>query len=258
MGHPTRKPFVAANWKMNTDLASGSALAREVCAATASLTERVDVALCPPLVYLESVGRVVQQAKSAVMLGAQNAYFQPSGAFTGEVSCAMLKDVGCRCVIIGHSERRHVMGESDELVQKKLHAVLGFGLDAILCVGETLEERKAGRTDAVNERQVRTALAGLDAGLLARLTIAYEPVWAIGTGMTATPSDAQNAHRHIRGLVGSLYSEQHAQKLRIQYGGSVKPDNARELFAQADIDGGLIGGASLKAADFLAIVQAAV
>lgn len=254
---PTRVPFVAGNWKMNTDGASAVALAEAVAAGCAALGSRVDVAVCPPFVYLDAVGTALKRSGAAVGLGAQDAYFQSSGAFTGEISAGMLADVGVRHVIIGHSERRHILGETDELVQKKTHAVLNAGLSCILCVGETIDERRAGRTDAVNERQVRSALAGLSAASLARLTIAYEPVWAIGTGVTATPDDAQDAHARIRAVLASMFDRAVAESVRIQYGGSMKPDNARELMAQPDIDGGLIGGASLKAPDFLAIVRAA-
>jgi triosephosphate isomerase len=248
---------VAGNWKMNSDRASAVRLALDVHAGCAAFEGRVEVAVCPPFVYLDAVARSLAEARSKVVVGAQNVYFQPSGAFTGEVSAGMVKDCGARVVIVGHSERRHVLGESDEMIHKKVRAVLEAGLGCILCVGETIEERRAGRTDEVNERQVRSALAGLAFTQASRVTIAYEPVWAIGTGQTASPADAQDAHAKIRRVVASLHGPQIAGGMRIQYGGSVKADNARELFAQADVDGGLIGGASLKAADFEAIVRSA-
>lgn len=252
-----RKPFVAGNWKMNTDRASAVRLASEVASACAGLAGAVDVAVCPPFVYLDAVGAALRGASSAVVLGAQDAYFEPSGAFTGEVSTAMLRDVGVRCVIIGHSERRHVIGETDGLTARKVRAVLNAGLSCILCVGETMEERKAGRLDEVNLRQTRSAVEGLSAEHVARLTIAYEPVWAIGTGLTATPADAQEAHAMIRAAMAEMQGEA-GRAVRILYGGSMKPDNAKELMAQPDIDGGLIGGASLKAAEFMSIVRAAL
>lgn len=251
---PNRVPFVAGNWKMNGDRASAVALAKAVAAGNPG---GVDVAVCPPFVYLEAVGEALREAGGGVALGAQDVYFEKNGAFTGEISVAMLKDLGVRYVLAGHSERRHVIGESDDLVRRKVRAILDEGLECILCIGEKIEERRAGKTDAVNERQVRTALAGVPAEHLGRLTIAYEPVWAIGTGATATPADAQDAHAKIRALLASLQGRTVADAMRIQYGGSMKPDNATELMKQPDIDGGLIGGASLKAPDFLAIVKAA-
>jgi len=184
-------------------------------------------------------------------------YFQPNGAFTGEISTAMLKDVGCRFVIVGHSERRHILGETDDLVNKKLKASLAAGLDAILCVGETLDERDASRTMAVVERHVRQGLADVGADDARRVTIAYEPVWAIGTGRNATPAQAQEVHKEIRGILTDVYDAALADSIRIQYGGSVKPDNAAEIMAQPDVDGALVGGASLKADSFLAIARAA-
>ncbi|MDX2114706.1 MAG: triose-phosphate isomerase [Planctomycetota bacterium] len=254
-----RVPYVAGNWKMNGDRASAAKLAREVAQGLAGLAEgSVEVGVFPPFVHLQTVAAALSGAAGGtrVRLGGQDVYTQASGAFTGEVSAAMLRDVGCVSVLIGHSERRHVIGESDELIAAKLKAALAGGLSAVLCVGETLEERRAGRTDEVNERQVRSALAGVPAESLERVTIAYEPVWAIGTGVTASPADAQDAHAKIRAVVRAVAGAERARAMRIQYGGSVKADNARELFAQPDIDGGLIGGASLKAGEFLEIVRA--
>jgi len=249
-----RTPFVGGNWKMNTDRGSGTALARSVCDTVAG--SGIDVAVFPPFPYLSGVGEVLSGG-SDIKLGAQDCWHQPDGAFTGEVSLTQLIDCGVSVVLTGHSERRHVIGESDELVGLKTAAVLDAGLGCILCVGETLEQREGGETDAVNERQIRGGLAGVSRDQMARLTVAYEPVWAIGTGRTATPTDAQDAHAKIRALLADLYGDGVAGATRIQYGGSVKPSNAAELMAQPDIDGGLIGGASLKADDFAAIIKAA-
>lgn len=256
---PTRTPFIGGNWKMNTDLASGAALADALATSLDGIAgSKVDVVVCPPFPYLPKIGGILREKNPGILLGAQSCWHQPDGAFTGEVSLAMLKDCGVQVVLTGHSERRHVIGESDELVGEKTRAVLEAGLRCILCIGETLEQREANQTDEVNERQLRAGLAGIPADHMQRLTVAYEPVWAIGTGKTASPDDAQNAHLHIRGLIGILYGPEVAAATRIQYGGSVKPGNAAELFARPDIDGGLIGGAALKADDFTAIVRAAV
>jgi triosephosphate isomerase len=251
----TRQPFVAGNWKMFTDRAGARELAGAVVEGLGGET-RVRVAVCPPFPYLLPVAEVL--AGSPVALGAQNCYTEKEGAYTGEVSPAMLLDVGCRYVILGHSERRHKLGESDEFINSKVHAALAAGLHVILCLGETLAERQAGRAEGVLESQLSGSLKGLDAGAPSRVVLAYEPVWAIGTGHNATPAQAQEAHAFIRGWVRQKLGEEVAASLPIQYGGSVKPDNARELFLQPDVDGGLIGGASLKADSFLAIVRAAL
>lgn len=252
-----RTKFVAGNWKMNTDRKGAVALAQGVHEATLGVAGgAVQVAVCPPFVYLEAVGAALRAAGSKVQLGAQDCYVHASGAFTGEVSPQMLRDVGCSCVILGHSERRHVIGEGEDLIALKVRAALDAGLHVILCVGETLAQREAGQTDSVNVRQTRAALEGLTAAQIADVTIAYEPVWAIGTGKTAKSSDAQDAHAKIRAAVAEMHGAAAAGAMRIQYGGSMKPDNAKELMAQPDVDGGLIGGAALKAADFAAIVKA--
>ena len=216
-----------------------------------------DVAICPPFCYLQTVGRMLCQADSRIKLGAQDVYTQANGAFTGEVSCSMLQDVGVQVVLAGHSERRHVVGEPDTLINAKTLAALEADLEVILCIGETIEQREAGQTDAINTGQLGYGLAGVAANQMARVTIAYEPVWAIGTGKTATPQDAQNAHQAIRAALAFMYNDAIAGATRIQYGGSAKASNAKELFGQPDIDGGLIGGASLKVEDFTAIVEAA-
>jgi triosephosphate isomerase len=246
-----RTPYIAGNWKMNKLLGESEALARAVVEGVKGSGNRIMIA--PPFTALERVARIV--AGSPVVLGAQNMGPEPSGAHTGEVSPAMLKDAGARVVILGHSERRHSYGEQDDLINRKVRLALEQGLEVILCVGETLEERERGITEKLVESQVTRGLAGVTEGALAGVTIAYEPVWAIGTGRTATPQDAQAIHGVIRRLAAKLYSSAAAQRLIIQYGGSVKPDNIRGLMAMEDIDGALVGGASLSAESFLPIAR---
>jgi triosephosphate isomerase len=250
-----RRTIVAGNWKMNLDREQGRALAAAV-AARRGEAAAAELVLCPPAVYLEAVGGVLAAATSDVALGAQNAHDKSSGAFTGEVAPAMLVDLGCRHVILGHSERRTLCGETDAIVNAKAKAALAAGLVPIVCVGETLAEREAGRTAAVVEMQVKGSLAGLSPADLEKIVVAYEPVWAIGTGKVATPEQAQEVHAQIRRLLGQLASPAVADRIRIQYGGSVKPDNVADLASQPDIDGALVGGASLKADDFLTIAAA--
>lgn len=252
-----RKPFVAGNWKMNTDSSSSVELAEGIASdATEIASAKATVAVFPPFVYLQSVIKAL--GTSSVGVGAQDVYFEPDGAFTGEISTSMLKDIGCTYCLCGHSERRHVIGETDELINKKLAAAITAGLLPILCIGELLAEREASKTNDVVTRQLENGLAGLSEAKLSAVTIAYEPVWAIGTGLTATPQQAQEVHEFIRKLLAKMYSGELAEGIRIQYGGSVKPDNAAELMAQPDIDGLLVGGASLKADGFLAIIQGAI
>ncbi|MFO0834352.1 MAG: triose-phosphate isomerase [Phycisphaerales bacterium] len=251
-----RKPFVGGNWKMNTNRTTSADLTRAVVDGLARV-EGVEVAVYPPFPYLLSVRSILRDRSSSIRMGAQNVYHRPDGAYTGEISIDMLKDCGATTVLVGHSERRHVMGEQDDLINAKVRAVLEAGLECVLCVGETIEEREAGHTDPVNQRQVRAGLADVPGDWVNRLVLAYEPVWAIGTGKTATPDDAQAVHRKLRQLLSGLYGPEIAARTRIIYGGSVKPSNAAELFAQPDIDGGLIGGASLKPEDFVGIVKAA-
>jgi len=252
-----RKPFVAGNWKENTDSRSSVELAKAVVAGSAGVArEKVTVAVIPPFVYLQAVVRAV--SASGIAVGAQDVYFEPKGAFTGEISPGMLKDVGCTYVLCGHSERRHVIGETDALVGKKVTAAIGGGLLPILCVGELLEERDAGRTEQVVTRQLEAGLAGLNGEKMQAVTIAYEPVWAIGTGRTATPQQAQEVHAFIRGLLAEKYDKSVAEEIRLLYGGSVKGDNAADLMREEDVDGLLVGGASLKADEFVRIIQAAV
>jgi triosephosphate isomerase (TIM) len=246
-----RLKIVAGNWKMNTTLAEGLGLVDALLPLIQPLTA-VERVICPPFVSLETIRERLRG--TGVLLGAQNAYFEPKGAFTGEVSPAMLEDL-VDYVIVGHSERRHILGETDEVVAKKVRAVLAHGLRPILCVGETIEQRDAGDTDAVLTRQVRTALEGLDA--LGGLVIAYEPVWAIGTGRSAAAADANAGNATIRRELAELFGPDVAAATRIQYGGSVTAENAPELLGQPEVDGALVGGASLKAESFAAIVAAA-
>lgn len=250
-----RKPFVGGNWKMNTDSKSAVELVKGVVQKCGAMLGKVDISVCPPFVYLPAAKQAL--GSSNIGLGAQNVYFEPKGAWTGEISCQMLKDIGCKDVIIGHSERRHVLGETDELINKKLLAAIDAGLLPIFCVGELLEQRKAGKTEQIVKEQVQKGLRGIPVEKAKAVTIAYEPVWAIGTGINASPQQAQEVHLMIRQLIAAMYNKDFAGQMRIQYGGSVKPDNAAELIAQADVDGFLVGGASLKADDFAAIVKAA-
>lgn len=243
---------------MNLSREEAVALARSIASGSKGM-QSVDRIVFPAAVHLDAVRYALAEVGTGgVQLGAQNAWHEPNGAFTGETSTEMLKDLGCAWLLTGHSERRHVIGETDDLVNAKTRAGLDAGLSVVLCIGETLEQREAGQTDAVNERQLRAGLAGVSHADLNRLVIAYEPVWAIGTGKTATPEDAQAAHHAARTVLEDLFGQQPATGIRILYGGSVKPDNAAELFEQPDIDGGLIGGASLKADSFLKICQAAL
>ena len=240
---------------MNTDGKSAVELARGVAQKCGTMPGKVEICVCPPFVYLAAVKNALDS--SNIGLGAQDVYFEPKGAFTGEISCQMLKDIGCKNVIIGHSERRHIIRETDELINKKLSAAIGAGLSPIFCVGELLEQRKAGQTSQIVKEQIQKGLSGLTAEKVKTVTIAYEPVWAIGTGVNATPQQAQEVHLMIRQLIGKMYNKDIAGQMRIQYGGSVKPDNACEIMTQQDVDGFLVGGASLKADDFAAIVKVA-
>ncbi len=248
-----RKPFVCGNWKMHKTAAEAAALVRELRQRLSD--SGAEVAVAPPFTALASAKQALQG--SPIGLYAQNCHFEKQGAFTGEVSAQMLLEVGCDGVILGHSERRTLFGEADALVKKKLEAALGAGLRVIVCVGETLAEREANQTWAVVSRQTRAALEGVSEEQLAKVTIAYEPVWAIGTGRNATSAQAQEVHAQIRGLVRELAGQRTSDAMRIQYGGSVKPDNAAELLGQPDVDGALVGGASLKSEDFARIVAGA-
>jgi len=246
-----RTPFIAGNWKMNTTRAEAVALAEGLKDAG----EGVDVAVCPPSVYLDAV--VTALEGSSVGVGAQNMYHEASGAYTGELSAGMLTDIGCKYVILGHSERRHILGETDADINLKVKAALAGDLIPILCVGETLKEREADQTAAVVQTQVEGSLADITAEQMAGIVIAYEPVWAIGTGKVATPEQAEAVHSDLRRLLENRYNAATAEAVRIQYGGSVKPENAKELLSQPNIDGALVGGASLKADSFLGIIAGA-
>lgn len=248
----SRKPIIAGNWKMHKTRQQAADLANAL-AASVGTYDLVEVVLCPPYTSLETVGQAIRGTK--ISLGAQNCHWADQGAYTGEVSPAMLADVGCKYVIIGHSERRQYFAETNESINKKAQAAYRHGLIPIICVGETLEERESGKTQAVVTAQVRGCLKDLPADKVATSVIAYEPVWAIGTGRTATKEQAQEVHALIRKLVAEMFSAEVAEKIRIQYGGSVKPQNIRELMAQPDIDGALVGGASLEADSFTAIVR---
>ena len=249
-----RQKFVCGNWKLHGTVAEATALVRELADGLGGDT-RVQVAVAPVFTSLAAVKAAL--AGSPIQLAAQDVHWESQGAFTGEVSAPLLADVGVQQVIIGHSERRQFFGETDETVRKKVVAVLAAGLSPIVCVGELLAEREVGQTLAVVGRQVRGGLAGLPPGTLGAITLAYEPVWAIGTGKTATTAQAQEVHAAIRAILRELGGAA-ADSIRIQYGGSVKPENAAELMSQPDVDGALVGGASLKAKDFLAIVKGAL
>lgn len=250
-----RRVLIAGNWKMNLSRAEAEMLAGQVAGGSGAVPGGVDLAVCPPSPYLDVVrGRL---AGSRVGLGAQNVYPEPNGAFTGEISVAMLQDLGCKYVILGHSERRHILGETDAQVQAKTLAALAGGLIPIVCVGELLAEREADQTMAVIQRQFDGSLGQLTAEQMAGIVIAYEPVWAIGTGKVATPQQAEDVHCGLRKIMAARYNSAVSGQVQILYGGSVKASNAAELLAQADIDGALVGGASLKAEEFLGIAAAA-
>ncbi|MGH7263480.1 MAG: triose-phosphate isomerase [Candidatus Rokuibacteriota bacterium] len=250
-----REPTVVANWKMHTTLAEARALAQAVREGCEGWTG-VRVVLCPPFTALGTAASVL--AGSGIALGAQDAHWERAGAFTGAISPAQVADCGAEAVILGHSERRQQFGETDAEVQRKVQAALGAGLTPLVCVGETAAERAAGSTTGVVERQLTGALGGLTPAEIDRCWLAYEPVWAIGTGQTATPAQAAEVHGRLRSLLRSLAGPAVAERCPILYGGSVKPDNVAALMAQAEVDGGLVGGASLKAADFVAIVRGAL
>ncbi len=253
----SRKVIIDGDWKMNKTAAEGCELVNALKEKLAcSCYDNVDIVVCPPFTTL---GAVVEAAKgSRIKVGAQNVHWAESGAFTGEISAEMLKTSGVEYVIIGHSERRQYFGETDATVNSRLKAALGAGLKPIVCIGELLEEREGGKTEEVLTTQIRGGFAGITGEQMADIVVAYEPVWAIGTGKTATPEIAQATHAHVRKELEAMFGAEVAGKVRIQYGGSMKADNARELVAQADIDGGLIGGAALKADSFTALIDEAM
>jgi triosephosphate isomerase (TIM) len=251
-----RTPLIAGNWKMNHTPLQARSFFTDLGALTSSVGNNAEVLLCVPFISLEASldgSRKVQ----GVNVGAQNMHFENDGAYTGEISASMLRAIGVRYVILGHSERREYFGETDEIVNKKMKKALENGLSPILCVGEVLAERKEGRQNEVVRNQLLAGLNGIGGTAFAHLVIAYEPVWAIGTGETASPEQAQEMHRFIRDVIQELYSESEANRVRILYGGSMKPDNAGDLLGQPDVDGGLIGGASMKADSFYSIIETA-
>jgi triosephosphate isomerase len=248
-----RKLIIAGNWKMNKTVAEALALAKDLTLELAGVKE-VDIIVCPPFTALESVSKAVLEVQN-IKVGAQNMSENNFGAFTGEICAGMLKEFSVRYVILGHSERRQYQKESDALISKKAIAAHKETLKPIVCVGETLAEREANQTEKILETQVRGSLAGLTKEQMAETIVAYEPVWAIGTGKTATTQQAQDAHAFIRKLLGKIFEEAVAKKVRIQYGGSVKPNNAKELMSQPDVDGALVGGASLEARSFADIIK---
>jgi triosephosphate isomerase len=248
-----RKKLIAGNWKMNLDVTESRDLAKSILEKTdKKYFEYTDVLLCPTFVSLNAVGDVIRN--SQILLGAQNLSYENNGAYTGEISASMLKSVGCEYVIIGHSERRKYYNETDEVVNRKINKTLEYGLKPILCVGETLEERENGKQNEVVQSQLTNDLNGI--ADLNNVVIAYEPVWAIGTGQNATPEQANEMHKHIRSVIVKLYDQSSADNIKILYGGSLNDKNCKELLSQSDIDGGLIGGASLKADSFIEIIKA--
>ena len=249
-----RKKIIAGNWKMNKGVREAEDLAAGIKLELAECSE-VDVVICPPFTALITVGEVIKD--TTIKLGAQNMHWESEGAYTGEISASMLRDIYCHYVILGHSERRRDFGEADAIVNRKVKAAIAANLLPIVCVGETLEERQAEKTAEVVRGQTENSLAGLGADL-SKVIVAYEPVWAIGTGLTATPEQAQEVHALVRDVLKGMSDEDTAQTVRIQYGGSMKPGNAAELLAQPDIDGGLVGGAALDSRSFVEIVRAAV
>ena len=250
-----RTALLAGNWKMHKSVSEAVELVEALLAGLGTATDHPDreVLVCPPYTALHALSSLLQE--TPIALGAQDVFYEDQGAYTGAISPLMLRDLGCSYVIVGHSERRHIFGDDDSVINRKLHAALRHGLKPILCVGETKPERDSGRAEDIVLGQLQAGLAGVDTAALQQVVIAYEPVWAIGTGDTATPADAQAMHAAIRRTLAELYDADAAAGVRIQYGGSVKPDNVDELMACEDIDGALVGGASLKADSFLRIVQ---
>ena len=252
-----RKPMMAGNWKMNNTVGEAVVLTQEISNQyDKEWPEALDIVICPPFVDLKPAKTVLDFDRTKIAVGAQNVYWEPKGAFTGEVSVPMIKEIGCACSIVGHSERRELFGETNEDVNRKVKALVGAGLYAIVCVGESLAVRDEGTTDEYVTAQVRAAFAGVDARDAARCVVAYEPIWAIGTGRTATPEQAQAVCAAVRATLAELFDAETAESMRVLYGGSMNPGNVEGLMAQPDIDGGLVGGASLKAESFVQLVEA--
>ena len=251
-----RKPLIAGNWKMNNGISEAVVLAQEICNRfEKEWAESVDAAVIPPFVDIKPVKTVFDFDRVPVAVGAQNVFWEPSGAYTGEISVPMLKEIGCKYCIVGHSERRQYFAETNEFVNRKAKALIAGGITPIICVGESLAVRDAGDAIEFVSAQVEAAFAGIFADEAAKCVLAYEPIWAIGTGRTATPEQAEEVCAAIRGVVAKLYGGELAAKIRVLYGGSMKPANVKGLIAQPDIDGGLIGGASLKANDFIELIK---
>jgi len=247
-----RRPIIAGNWKMNNTSAESVELVSQLREMISDVKE-VEVVVAPPYTALGSVAAIIKD--SNIFLSAQNIFWEEKGAFTGEISPSMLKDIGCQYAIVGHSERRQYFGETNDTVNKRLEAAIKVSLTPIMCIGETLEEREAGKTLTVIEQQMREGLNGLSSDEMGKVVVAYEPVWAIGTGKTATPDQAQEVHQFIRKVMAQIFGEEVAEEIRILYGGSVKLDNVDQLMSQNDIDGALVGGASLKADSFAGIIK---
>jgi triosephosphate isomerase len=249
-----RRKVIAGNWKMNSDLKETQNLLSKLSSGLSMDNLNCDVIVCPPFTSLAEAYSLLKDTK--IKIGAQNMYFEASGAFTGEISANMLKSIGCEYVILGHSERRAIFGESDDLINKKIKKAIESGLKPIFCVGELLEERESGITEKIIEKQIKSGLDGRSSEEMSKIIIAYEPVWAIGTGKTASPAQAQEVHQFIRNLIDEKFGASISSNIIIQYGGSVNANNASELLFQKDIDGALVGGASLKADSFIGIIQA--
>ncbi len=254
----SRKPMVAGNWKMHKTSGEGAILIQNLDEKVSDMWDAVDVVVCPPLTGLKAASTIIELDRLELGLGAQNVHWEEDGAYTGEVSVRMLRELRCDYVIVGHSERREMFGETDHTVNLKVRAVFAAGMTPIVCVGETLETREAGQTEQFVRDQVRRALEGLDGEQAERLVVAYEPIWAIGTGRTPTPEAANDVTRTIRATIGAMFGPPVAMKVRVLYGGSVKPENAGMFFVESDIDGALVGGASLDADGFADIVHAAL
>ncbi len=250
-----RKKVIAGNWKMNNDISGSAELISGIINNIDFSRVNSDVIVCPPFTSLETASELVKN--TPIKVGAQNMFFEDKGAFTGEISAAMLLSAGCDYVILGHSERRAIFNESNEWINKKIHKALSSGLKPIFCVGETLEERESGVMKDVLKKQITEGLTGVTSNQMEEVIVAYEPVWAIGTGKTASPEQAEEVHKFIRDLITKMYNKDVADNLVIQYGGSVKPNNAAELLSQPNIDGALIGGAALKADSFIDIIYSA-
>jgi triosephosphate isomerase len=250
------RPIIGGNWKMQKTVAESKLFIEEFLKKIETFQEKVDIVIIPPFTSINAVSEALKGKR--IYTGGQNMYFEEKGAFTGEISPSMLLDAGATYVVLGHSERRAIFKESSDLISKKVKMAVKKGLRPILCIGESKEERVAGKTEAILKEQLTGSLNGINKEEMANIVIAYEPVWAIGTGLTATPAQAQDAHAYVRKLLASLYDDKIARSTRIQYGGSVKPENAKELFSQPDIDGGLVGGASLDAKSLVEIIKGAI